>query len=77
MGTKFSDFFQAIVEEAKAEGEQAVAELKAFREVFAQKRIEITCKTLGHDPVGAPGTTHVWCQRCDKYLGENFRCSSR
>lgn len=70
MSTKFSDFFQEIVEETKAEGKQAVEELKVLREVFQQKRIEVTCKALGHDPVGAPSTTHVWCQRCDKYLGK-------
>lgn len=35
----------------------------------SQKVNDLLCKVLGHVPVGAPGTTHVWCDRCDKYLG--------
>lgn len=27
------------------------------------------CKTLGHDMVGTGHSMHVWCKRCDKFLG--------
>lgn len=29
------------------------------------------CKIFGHNIVGIPGSLqHVWCSRCDKYLGK-------
>ena len=69
MGTKFSDFFKEIFAEAKAEGKDAIEEMIELKRLYRQRRIEMHCDMFGHDPVGAPGTTHVWCDRCQKYLG--------
>lgn len=69
MSTKFSDFFKQIVAEAKSEGKDALEELIELKKAYRQKRLELLCKKDGHIPVGAQGTTHVWCDRCNKYLG--------
>lgn len=65
MSTKFSDFMKEIEEEARAEGPEAIDELEALKKFFREK----LCQTSGHSLVGTGHSMHVWCSRCDKFLG--------
>lgn len=65
MGTKFSDFYKEIEKEAEAEGPDAVEHLKELSRFFKETR----CQLLGHALVGTGHSMHVWCSRCDKFLG--------
>lgn len=54
-----------IENEAAAEGEEAVLELNTLKKYYREK----VCQFKGHDLVGTGHSFHVWCKRCDKFLG--------